>query len=890
MFVGGCVSAAPGDTTDMIRGFATDTMSGNVLRSKVDTWGYYRDRYFAVFSNGVYTGQNYLAPIDSDLTIPLNLGAGTTIGSIYLEDAGDWSSFNTDYYPKGNVEYFDSLTAQRLQLTWTASYTLSTVRGDTQLSSISITGAKRFRNCAAVPERSTRGRVSYSITTVSGTHIVRFWSGDFLVAEGSLSGNGAITCSPSNYSGMTVTGTLTYTGDVAPNTAFIDIRWPASYQIHYSKSSLSYPRTPEATAKDSGTDAYLYLSAVLSGGTWNWNVLQVDDDGDVQTTGIPTTTAQTINAPPASPTNLRITGSGALVTNLILRSQDLNTAPWTVNHATVNANLITAPDGTTTGENIREDSANSSHSVLQSYTFTKNQVYTVSIYAKAGVRNRLTFEIYDGVTGVFCLYDLSAVTTSPSQSAAGVVLGSSITSVGNGWYRCSLSFQLDPASGATTTTPFEILLGDATGVVYFGAGSFVDAIYLWGAQLETGGSANSYIRTFGSPVTSSSSLVFNWTAGVSGCTYTVYYSNSNEPINFNGNLSGPAAITTGLNVTTASLGSAVSYAAVDHTSDYNTLKSAFDAAVATANAGFSTGESAFAGAFATLTSSITAAIKTYSNAIAIDLDEYVQAFVRSTSSVTNVVTAITGLGYSTGDFQDALTRSYGNFLQYLGSLLVSQPGLYTMPNGALGGAARGSASLGTGANIDGSSALSAPSIGLSLWQAAQPFVRNGKIRAVVRATKAGIQETGDAETIAEFDSYGAIILARPNKANVESTTITGGRTLSVVASVIEEEAAIAATDLQLFVVGVASSFNFSSAQGTVSLPTAYANYHRATVSYTAGSNGWFKYCVLAKNSTNSTQSASYETYYIYIDNTTPGAATNLSAQVIRGKGIRASES
>ena len=58
-------------------------------------------------------------------------------------------------------------------------------------------------------------------------------------------------------------------------------------------------------------------------------------------------------------------------------------------NATVTANQIAAPDGTTTGYKVNENAATTPHYILQAgFTFTLGEEYTQSVYATtAGTNN-----------------------------------------------------------------------------------------------------------------------------------------------------------------------------------------------------------------------------------------------------------------------------------------------------------------------------------------------------------------------------------------------------------------------------------------------------------------------------------------------------------------------
>mgnify|MGYP001588593234 CR=1 FL=1 len=314
---GGPTTMAPGATSDQFFRLRVDEFQPGVIRSRSDLLGLWRARYYSPFVGGSYVGSNVLSDLDQPMEkmFPVAPGSGQDRSSIFLEDAGDWDSFDPDtFVPDDDAITNEAITAKRLRIPWTNSYTLSTVRGDTQLSAITITGAKRYINVARVDSHGTRGRLTYSITAVGTTRIVRWWAGTRLVAEGSRVGNGAVTCVEINSSGLSVACTLTYTADLDPGVAELDVRFPKTYPIHFSTGALAFPRTPEATVKDNGQDDYLYLSPVVAPGSYNYSVLQSDDNGVVQTAGIPAPAALVVNTVPITPTITGVTGTAAAMT------------------------------------------------------------------------------------------------------------------------------------------------------------------------------------------------------------------------------------------------------------------------------------------------------------------------------------------------------------------------------------------------------------------------------------------------------------------------------------------------------------------------------------------------------------------------------------------------
>jgi hypothetical protein len=178
--------------------------------------------------------------------------------------------------------------------------------------------------------------------------------------------------------------------------------------------------------------------------------------------------------------------------NLLTYSEQFDNAAWTKSNATITANTVVAPDGTLTGDKLVENTATSTHEVQQNQTVTVAP-HTFSAYAKAGERNWLRLLAFQsGLTGVIAFFNLSTGaigTVGPSATAR-------ITPVGNGWYRCSITYT--PVSAATCAHVVYVATADNT-VTYTGDG--FSGIYIWGAQLEAGAFATSYIPTVASQVT-----------------------------------------------------------------------------------------------------------------------------------------------------------------------------------------------------------------------------------------------------------------------------------------------------------------------------------------------------------------------------------------------------
>jgi hypothetical protein len=210
--------------------------------------------------------------------------------------------------------------------------------------------------------------------------------------------------------------------------------------------------------------------------------------------------------------------------NLCLYSENFGTFPWNPFDVAITGNVTGTldPAGGNTADQIFETAVSTNHFLAQTTTTTGGITYVGSVFLKKAVGSPDWMQVAYSTTGLggFANFNL----TSGTVGNVGAGCTGRIENYGNGWYRCTL---VQTASvGGTSGGPVIVFTNNTNPTARYVSylGSVATSIYAWGAQLETGQIATSYIPTVASGITRAADVITDTTAsGVIGQTQGTIY-------------------------------------------------------------------------------------------------------------------------------------------------------------------------------------------------------------------------------------------------------------------------------------------------------------------------------------------------------------------------------
>ena len=185
---------------------------------------------------------------------------------------------------------------------------------------------------------------------------------------------------------------------------------------------------------------------------------------------------------------------------------------WSGARRLVQSNAAISPAGTLTADlvTLNGDDANT-HYVFQYLSVTSGTTYTISQYVKAAGLNYIALRPNTGFASNYVYFDLSNGTVISNTGG----LGATIDSIGNGWYRVSVTAT---ANSTVSNATCAVYFMESSSSLVTATGDSYRGILLWGAQWEASSFASSLVDTAtgSSTVTRAADSLSVATADISG--------------------------------------------------------------------------------------------------------------------------------------------------------------------------------------------------------------------------------------------------------------------------------------------------------------------------------------------------------------------------------------
>lgn len=303
MSPGMLTTVAPGDYEDFLLDFIPrDDGSGNAAIVPLMCASGYGDTFWVIGCDRI---PQHVVFIPEGLQTPIHqtvfYDVDQTTHKVFAFPLGDWDNF-ADIDPTFTAAYFESDKGKSAKIDFQPTMEIVEANNDLdQLSSWSLTGIERFATGRPIRGEKTKAKIDIQIENAGGTYTVILSCNGWRIASGSRVGNGIVTLTQENNSGVSGQVTIAFTAELdETDEAYVVGRWAKSYAVTCGSGS--------ATVNDPGRGEW--LTCVVGPLTSGVNNISITPTSDTNVAGTARTSSITIPGRPEPPGALTVVAGG----------------------------------------------------------------------------------------------------------------------------------------------------------------------------------------------------------------------------------------------------------------------------------------------------------------------------------------------------------------------------------------------------------------------------------------------------------------------------------------------------------------------------------------------------------------------------------------------------